>query len=220
MPASSARSCSRFSRRSSGALRQRDETRQRGAAEGIDADMVPARPVAPGDRQRGRNTAPAQPRGRGRTRRRPSRPTACSPPHPTRSARPAWRCRMPDRPAAPARRAVARAGWSAGRPAGSPPRRAGRADPARRARHARGRSRAAASDRSCTARPPPAAPRRRSPHRRRPPRRDRYRPPRPRSQHVHDHRLAVDIGERLARQAGGRHAGRDDDDRVHGAWTA
>ena len=61
MPASSARSCSRLSRRSSGARRQRDEAGQRRAAEGIDADMVPARPVAPRDRLRARNTAPARP---------------------------------------------------------------------------------------------------------------------------------------------------------------
>ncbi len=36
----------------------------------------------------------------------------------------------------------------------------------------------------------------------------------PTFQHMHDHRLAVDIGQRLAGQARGGHAGGDDDDRV------
>ena len=34
------------------------------------------------------------------------------------------------------------------------------------------------------------------------------------AQHVHDHRLAGDIGERLARQPGRGHAGRDEDEDV------
>ena len=33
-------------------------------------------------------------------------------------------------------------------------------------------------------------------------------------QHMHDHRQAGDIGQRLAGQAGGGHAGRDEDDGV------
>ena len=47
MPASSARSCSSRSRRSSGDGRQRDEAVERRAAIGIEPDMVVARPVAP-----------------------------------------------------------------------------------------------------------------------------------------------------------------------------
>ena len=38
-------------------------------------------------------------------------------------------------------------------------------------------------------------------------------------EHVEDHRAAMDIGQRLARQAGGGQARRDEDDRVHGIRT-
>ena len=36
------------------------------------------------------------------------------------------------------------------------------------------------------------------------------------AQHVDDHGRAGDVGQRFAGQAGGRHAGGDQDDRVHG----
>ena len=39
-----------------------------------------------------------------------------------------------------------------------------------------------------------------------------------RSRHMHDHRAAGDVGQRLARQAGRGHAGRDQDERGHGVW--
>ena len=61
MPASSARSCSRLLPPLQRCRRQRDVARQRGAAVGVDADMMPARAVAPRDRLRARNTAPARP---------------------------------------------------------------------------------------------------------------------------------------------------------------
>jgi hypothetical protein len=35
------------------------------------------------------------------------------------------------------------------------------------------------------------------------------------AQHAHDHRHPADIGQRLVGKAGGRHAGRNDDDGVH-----
>ena len=135
-------------------LRQRDETRQRRAAEGVDADMVPARPVAPRDRhareiQRRRHRAAAVERARRLHHRRQR-----SPPRPYRSAPPAWRCRTPGRPAASARCADRPAECSAGRPAGSPPRRAGPADRAPPAPRAPGPSRAAASGSVSTAMPP------------------------------------------------------------------
>ena len=49
---------------------------------------------------RARNTARAKPRGRGRRRRPPSRLTRRAPPLPSRSVRPGWRYRRPDRRAA------------------------------------------------------------------------------------------------------------------------
>ena len=57
MPASSARNCSRRSRCSSGDSGSATKRASAGAAIGVDADVVPARPGAPGDRRRARNTA-------------------------------------------------------------------------------------------------------------------------------------------------------------------
>ena len=37
----------------------------------------------------------------------------------------------------------------------------------------------------------------------------------PAVEHVHDHRAAVNVGERFAGQPGGRHPGRNDHDRIH-----
>ena len=71
MPASSARSCSSFSCCSSGDGRQRHEPLQRGAAIGIEADVVVARPVAIGRRGAG-EIERAQPAARRSASRPPS----------------------------------------------------------------------------------------------------------------------------------------------------
>ena len=216
MPASSARNCSRllapFQRR----FRQRDEARQRGAAVGIDADMVPARPVAPGDRLRARNTAPARPRWpRSNAQAAFTNGRQCSPPPPIAIGA----------TSVPISKPGSASGVSTGRRYAGGMRRQialqvhhhvvppSRIEFGQRGVHAIGAA-TAAPDRSAPRGRRRRAPRRRSRRRRRPPRPGRYPPRAPRSQHMHDHRPAVDVGERLAGQPGGGHAGGDDDDRV------
>ena len=94
MPASSARSCSRLLALLERAFGQGHEARQRGAAKGVDADMVPQRPLAARGSRRGRNRARARRRGRvegaGRLDDEEARGLLG-----LRSARPGSRCRSP-----------------------------------------------------------------------------------------------------------------------------
>ena len=213
MPASSARSCSSFSRCSSGDGGRRDEARERRAAIGVEPDMVIERPVA-GGRGGAGEIERAQP---------PLPRSACHDLHHVRVGallrardlgRQRARCRRPGRRAARARRAMS-AGASVGR---SPctltmmsarPLRIGvcsaskmRSEPEAwsAARHHRAAAGLldAGGDRLRIGRDHdrPDVRRLRAAH------------------HVHDHRLAGDIGQRLAGQPGRGHAGRDQDENV------
>ena len=126
MPASSARNCSRLSRRSSGAPAARRSAPARCGGRhrcryGASAGRRPR------GSPRARSTAPATPRGRGRTRRQPSPRSSGLLPPVTRSARPASRYRSRVGQRRQHQCAGKPAGASEDRPAGSPPR---RADPA------------------------------------------------------------------------------------------
>ncbi len=213
MPASSARSCSRLSRRSSGLAAARRK-RQRRAPVGVDADMVPARPVAPRDRhpgeiQRRRDGAAAvegagglHDRGSGRLLvridRRHQRGDIESRigqrrQHGAQVDRRDTRqiALQVDHDVVPPLRIQFR--QRRVHPVGAArQRRIGQHRDAARRAHRVGDLRIAAGhgDRA-DIRLPPAV------------------------QHMHDHRPAMDVGQRLARQPRGGHAGGNDDDWVH-----
>ena len=189
-----------------------DEALERRAAIGIDADVVVERAVAIG-RGGAREVERAQaPRARRAACRRPSRRWDwCAPPA-RRSRRRAWRCRRPPS-ASGARHALTRCGSSVGR---SPCRltmmsaRAVRIDAAHRLEDAvRARGVIGAASSPLRRRPPRWRRRSRRCRLQRPPARlggDGAAPD------VHDHRLAGDVGHRLAGQARRLHARRDDDE--------
>ena len=212
MPASSARSCSSRSRRSSGEGGSATKRGERRAAVGVEADVVQKRPFAP--RRPGAGEV---------ERAKPARPTA-APTALTTLGSSFSSARM----IGAASVAMSTAGSSSGaRQARTrsfldrrqvalnvdDSRRRRRRDRRRRAPRRCGRTRTDGRRGSCTARPPAAStargPRagRRSP---RPPARASasMRP----SPDVHDHRLAADVGERLARQPGRSHARGNEND--------